>query len=70
MTSGLFSSRLELKLNLKSSLRPELDGFVSVDDLSKPDFEVEKVYRTVSPALAFQVKVLLSFHWKIEFQID
>lgn len=40
-------------------LRPELDGFVSVDDLSKPDFDVERVYRTVSPALAFQVKILV-----------
>jgi hypothetical protein len=37
-------------------LRPELEGFVSIDDLSKDDFDVTKVYRTVSPALAFQVR--------------
>jgi hypothetical protein len=39
--------------------RPELQGFVSVDDLSKTAFNVSTVYRTVSPALAFQVSLIL-----------
>ena len=36
------------------SQRPEIKGFVTVQEVSKDDFEVDKLFRTVSPALAFQ----------------
>lgn len=36
------------------SQRPEQQGFVTVDELSKPGFDVTCAYKTVSPALAFQ----------------
>ena len=36
------------------SQRPEQKEFVSVHDVAKADFDLDKVFKTVSPALAFQ----------------
>ena len=36
------------------SQRPEQKEFISVHDIAKLDFELDNVFKTVSPALAFQ----------------
>ena len=36
------------------SQRPEQKEFINVQDVSKADFDMEKIFNTVSPALAFQ----------------
>ena len=36
------------------SQRPEQKVFVNVQDFAKEDFDVSKIFKTVSPALAFQ----------------
>ena len=36
------------------SQRPELKEFTPVQDLMRPDFDVDELFKTVSPALAFQ----------------
>ena len=36
------------------SQRPEQKEFISVHDIAKVDFELDNVFKTVSPALAFQ----------------
>ena len=36
------------------SQRPESKDFVNVQDMTKADFDIDKMFRTVSPALAFQ----------------
>ena len=36
------------------SQRPEQKEFINVQDVAKADFDMEKIFNTVSPALAFQ----------------
>ena len=36
------------------SQRPEQREFINVQDVSKDDFDMDKIFNTVSPALAFQ----------------
>ena len=36
------------------SQRPEQKEFINVQDVCKADFDMEKIFNTVSPALAFQ----------------